>query len=135
MNIFKYFLFRAIEGAFVLDKRVDDFIFYEQSVAKQWLISEILKNSDLTIEHRDLLDFFIPIMKKFLSEIHQKLKDTDFTKKELSELYFKEATLKSDLITELKSKINRELKTGEKSIIDNIIKYFEDLIIETWFAF
>ncbi|MHA1989606.1 MAG: hypothetical protein ACW981_01555 [Candidatus Hodarchaeales archaeon] len=116
-------------------KNVEDFISNEGSVARKWLITEILKNPELVQDERDLLDCFVPIIKKFVSEIDHKLEDSDFSKEELSEMYFKEATLKTNLSNQLKEKLNRNINESEKKLIDKIIEYLEELIIETWFKF
>lgn len=122
-------------GVVPLYKNVEDFISYESSVAREWLITEILKDPELVQEVRDLLDFFVPIIQAFVSEIRQKLENNEFTKVELSEMYFKGATLKTNLNKQLKEKINRPLNENEQNLIDKIIDYFENLIIETWFKF
>ena len=124
-----------MHGVVSLYKNVEKFISFESSVALEWLITEILKNPDLVQDERDILDCFVPIIKLFLSEIHQKLEDNDFSKEELSEMYFKEATLKTKLNHQLKEKINRQINESEKILINKIIEYFEELIIETWFNF
>jgi hypothetical protein len=134
MNAYKILRLFAL-GVVSLYKNVEDFISYESSEAREWLITEILKNPVLLQTELDLLDCFVPVIKNFISEIHHKLEDNEFSKEELSEMYFKEATLKTNLNSQLKEIINRSINENEKKLIDKIIEYFEELIIETWFNF
>ncbi|MFW9928163.1 MAG: hypothetical protein ACFFD1_02100 [Candidatus Thorarchaeota archaeon] len=90
-------------------KQIEVFISENTKNAKILLLEKIMGNPTLSSEQDALLDAAIPIIQNYLMEIHEKLDNNDITKKELSELYFQESALRSDLQHRLEVSLSRDL--------------------------
>ena len=116
-------------------KSVEKFIQKLKTKEINWLKSKVLQNKGLIQEEEEIFEVFLPIIAKFFAEIRDKLEDQNFSKDELSEMYFQEMQIQSIISNNLKEKLSRELNINERQLISELIAYYEQLLVDVWFEF
>lgn len=115
---------------FSYDKFLTSRIETELSLLKK----EMEKNSDLA----KIQPIILESVKSLRTAIIQKLgsmMDDGLSKEELSEMFFEETDIITDLYRETEQKLKRPLTQAEESLIKQISKMFENILSELWIQF
>ena len=113
-------------------KQLEEFIAKLSSEGFLWLRSEILKQPELRREEEKIIRVLIPIVQENIAEIRDRLRDEDFSKEDLSEMYFHEIDIKELITSKLTKKLNHKLTSTEFDLISKILKHYETLLVEVW---